>query len=183
MQSSEWLHSQLLQVPPIRARSKCRRSKAAKDGYVGITMVTGQQWLDFAAMVDCPELTEIRSCVSRSADGSTATHPRTIGRGWPNAPSPRSSSWASCSGCRSRRWATVPPSAMDGLRDRTRRVRRNPAGFHQPRTPWLMSDARPRRSPAPALGEATTRVPWPAKRIEPPSVTAGCRSPASASST
>ena len=31
----------------------------AKDGYVGITMVTGQQWLDFAAMVDCPEFTEI----------------------------------------------------------------------------------------------------------------------------
>ena len=31
----------------------------AYDGYVGISMVTGQQWLDFAAMVDCPELTEI----------------------------------------------------------------------------------------------------------------------------
>ena len=31
----------------------------AKDGYVGISMVTGQQWLDFAAMVDCPEFTEI----------------------------------------------------------------------------------------------------------------------------
>lgn len=33
--------------------------RAAKDGYVGITMVTGQQWLDFAAMVECPQFEEI----------------------------------------------------------------------------------------------------------------------------
>src|ERR1700753_622232 len=39
---------------------------------------------------------------------------------------------------------------------------RNPAGFHQPRTPWLMSRCRPAplRS-APALGEADTTEPWP----------------------
>ena len=43
MQSGEWLHSHLLQVPSI---------EAVKDDYIGITMVTRQQWLDFAAMVD-----------------------------------------------------------------------------------------------------------------------------------
>ena len=59
MQSSEWLHSQLLQVPPVPRTIEVPSIEPAKDGYVGITMVTGQQWLDFAAMVDCPELTEI----------------------------------------------------------------------------------------------------------------------------
>jgi len=59
MQSGEWLHSQLLQVPPVSRTVEVPSIEPAKDGYVGITMVTGQQWLDFAAMVDCPELTEI----------------------------------------------------------------------------------------------------------------------------
>ena len=59
MQSSEWLHSQLLKVPPIRRSVEVPSIEEASDGYVGISMVTGQQWLDFAAMVDCPELTEI----------------------------------------------------------------------------------------------------------------------------
>ena len=59
MQSGEWLHSQLLGVPPIRRSVEVPSIEPAKDGYVGISMVTGQQWLDFAAMVDCPEFTEI----------------------------------------------------------------------------------------------------------------------------
>ncbi|MGO8770724.1 CoA transferase, partial [Mycobacterium sp.] len=59
MQSSEWLHSRLLRVPPIRRTLEVPSIEPAKDGYVGITMVTGQQWLDFAAMVECPQLEEI----------------------------------------------------------------------------------------------------------------------------
>ncbi|MGA8328041.1 MAG: CoA transferase, partial [Mycobacterium sp.] len=59
MQSGEWLHSQLLQVPPVSRTVEVPSIEPAKDGYVGITMVTGQQWLDFAAMVDCAELTEL----------------------------------------------------------------------------------------------------------------------------
>ena len=59
MQSGEWLHSQLLQAPPVLRTIEVPSIEPAKDGYVGITMVTGQQWLDFAAMVDCAELTEI----------------------------------------------------------------------------------------------------------------------------
>ena len=59
MQSSEWLHSRLLEVPPIRRSIEVPSIEEASDGYVGISMVTGQQWLDFAAMVDCAELTEI----------------------------------------------------------------------------------------------------------------------------
>ncbi len=59
MQSSEWLHSQLLQRPPVTRSVEVPSIEPAKDGYVGIAMVTGQQWLDFAAMVDCPEFTEI----------------------------------------------------------------------------------------------------------------------------
>src|SRR2546428_276170 len=52
---------------------------------------------------------------------------------------------------------------MAYMRDRGVFVR-NPAGFHQPRTPWLMSRCRP--APlrgAPALGAANDERPW-AKR-------------------
>ena len=59
MQSGEWLHSQLLQKPPIKRSVEVPSIEPAKDGFVGISMVTGQQWLDFAAMVECPEFTEI----------------------------------------------------------------------------------------------------------------------------
>ena len=59
MQSGEWLHSQLLQAPHVRRSVEVPSIEPAKDGFVGISMVTGQQWLDFAAMVDCPEFTEV----------------------------------------------------------------------------------------------------------------------------
>src|SRR6202012_5448417 len=45
----------------------------------------------------------------------------------------------------------------------------NPAGFHQPRTPWLMSRCEPaslRR--APALGEADGTEPWPPRKYPAP---------------
>ena len=41
MQSSEWLHAQLLRVPPVRRTTEVPTIEPAKDGYVGITMVTG----------------------------------------------------------------------------------------------------------------------------------------------
>ncbi|MCP9273028.1 CaiB/BaiF CoA-transferase family protein [Mycolicibacterium arenosum] len=58
MQSSEWLHTHLLQVGPITRSVEVPSIVAAKDGFVGMTFITGQQWHDFAAMVECPELSE-----------------------------------------------------------------------------------------------------------------------------
>lgn len=58
MQSSEWLHTHLLQVGPIRRSVEVPSIVAAKDGFVGMTFITGQQWHDFAAMVECPELSQ-----------------------------------------------------------------------------------------------------------------------------
>ena len=111
MQSSEWLHSQLLRVPPVRRTLEVPSIEPAKDGYVGITMVTGQQWLDFVAMVESHSSGRSNSCNFRSADGTTATSSgsRSV-PGWPKEPSRRSSSSVNYSGCRSRRWATAPPS-------------------------------------------------------------------------
>ncbi|GBE68185.1 CoA transferase [Mycobacterium sp. MFM001] len=162
MQSSEWLHSQLLRVPPVTRTVEVPSIEPAKDGYVGITMVTGQQWLDFAAMVECPELTEIPQLRFQ------------IGR------------WEYRDFIRERigPWLSertvdeivelgqlfrLPIAALGNgstIRDmaymRQRGVFvRNPAGFHQPRTPWLMSRCRPAplRS-APTLGEADIETPW-----------------------
>jgi crotonobetainyl-CoA:carnitine CoA-transferase CaiB-like acyl-CoA transferase len=162
MQSSEWLHSQLLQVPPIRRSIEVPSIEEASDGYVGISMVTGQQWLDFAAMVDCQELTEIpdlRFQIGRW-DYRDWIHER-IGP-WmrertvdeivelgqlfrlPIAPLGNGS--------------TIPQ--MDHLRERGVYVD-NPAGFRQPRAPWLMSAAAPAPvRPAPAVGEADGETLW-----------------------
>ncbi len=55
----EWLHTHLLKVGPIKRSVEVPSIEQAKDGFVGMTIITGQQWLDFTAMVDCPELAEL----------------------------------------------------------------------------------------------------------------------------
>ena len=162
MQSSEWLHSQLLKVPPIRRSVEVPSIEETSDGYVGISMVTGQQWLDFAAMVDCPELTEIpdlrfqigrwdyrdwiRERIGPWMRERTVDEVVEIGQLFrlPIAPLGNGS--------------TIPQ--MDHLRERGVFID-NPAGFRQPRAPWLMSAAAqaPVR-PAPALGEADGESLW-----------------------
>ncbi|MCV7398805.1 CoA transferase [Mycobacterium fragae] len=167
MQSSEWLHSQLLAVPPITRTVEVPSIEPAKDGYVGITMVTGQQWLDFAAMVECPELIEIPQLRFQ------------IGR-WEYRDFIRE---------RIRPWLAertvdeivelgqlfrLPIAALGNgstIRDmayvRERGVFvRNPAGFHQPRSPWLMSRCRPAAlRGAPVAGEANNEPPWPKREL------------------
>ena len=163
MQSGEWLHSQLLRTPPVSRTVEVPSIEPAKDGYVGITMVTGQQWLDFAAMVDCPELTEnpqlsfqigrweyrdlIRERIRPWLAERTVEEVVELGQLF------RLPIAALGNG------ATIRETAYS--RDRGAFVR-NPAGFHQPRTPWLMSRCEPAalRS-APALGEADSTTPWP----------------------
>ncbi|OBG89256.1 acyl-CoA transferase [Mycobacterium sp. E3298] len=156
MQSSEWLHSQLLRVPPVRRTLEVPSIEPAKDGYVGITMVTGQQWLDFVAMVECPQLEEIEQLRFQ------------IGR------------WAYRDLIREQigPWLAertveeivelgqlfrLPIAALGNgstIREMEYVTQRgafvaNPAGFHQPRAPWLMSECAPAPPRvAPALGEA-----------------------------
>lgn len=140
MQSSEWLHSQLLRVPPISRTTEVPSIEPAKDGYVGITMVTGQQWLDFLAMVECPQLEEIEQLRFQ------------IGRwGYRDLIREQIGPWLA-----ERTVAEIvelgqlfrlPIAALGNgatIRDTEYATERgvfqpNPAGFHQPRPPWLMS--------------------------------------------
>jgi crotonobetainyl-CoA:carnitine CoA-transferase CaiB-like acyl-CoA transferase len=174
MQSSEWLHSQLLKVPPIRRSVEVPSIEEASDGYVGISMVTGQQWLDFAAMVDRPELTEIpdlrfqigrwdyrdwiRARIGPWMRERTVAEIVELGQLFrlPIAPLGNGS--------------TIPQ--MDHLRERGVYID-NPAGFRQPRAPWLMSVARqPSVRPAPVLGEADSEPLWRPRESAVPTTTA-----------
>ncbi len=170
MQSGEWLHSQLLQAPPVSRTIEVPSIEPAKDGYVGFTMVTGQQWLDFAAMVDCAELTEnpqlrfqigrweyrdfIRERIRPWLAERTVAEIVELGQlfrlpiaGLGNG-------------------ATIRDMAY--MTEREVFVR-NPAGFHQPRTPWLMSRCRPASlRGAPALGEANGTETWSKRQAGPP---------------
>jgi crotonobetainyl-CoA:carnitine CoA-transferase CaiB-like acyl-CoA transferase len=169
MQSSEWLHSQLLARPPVKRSVEVPSIEPAKDGYVGISMVTGQQWLDFAAMVDCPEFTEVpqlrfqigrwdyRDWIRERIDPwmrqRTVDEIVELGALFrlPLAPLGNGS--------------TIPD--MDHLRTRGVYID-NPAGFRQPRAPWLMSAAAqaPVRAAA-AVGDADGISLWEARRSTP----------------
>ncbi|HKI42319.1 MAG TPA: CoA transferase, partial [Mycobacterium sp.] len=151
MQSSEWLHSGLLRVPPIRRTLEVPSIEPAKDGYVGITMVTGQQWLDFAAMVECPQLEEIEQLRFQIGRWQYRDLIRELIRPWL---AERTVEEIVGLGQLFR----LPIAALGNgstIRD-TEYARqrgafvRNPAGFHQPRPPWLMSVC----APAPPRGTA-----------------------------
>ncbi|MGO8966560.1 CaiB/BaiF CoA transferase family protein [Mycobacterium sp.] len=170
MQSGEWLHSQLLQAPPVSRTVEVPSIEPAKDGYIGITMVTGQQWLDFAAMVDCPELTEIPQLSFQIGRWEYREFIRERIRPWLAERTVeeivelgqlfRLPIAALGNG------ATIRDTAY--ARERGTFVR-NPAGFHQPRTPWLMSRCKP--APlrgAPSLGEADNTKPWPKREYRVP---------------
>ena len=162
MQSSEWLHSQLLRVPPIRRTLEVPSIEPAKDGYVGITMVTGQQWLDFVAMVACPRLEEIeqlrfqigrwdyrdliREQIGPWMAQRTVDEIVELGQLFRLPIAPLGNG------------ATIRD--MEYMTDRGVFVR-NPAGFHQPRPPWLMSACAPAplRGTAP-IGAANDESPW-----------------------
>ncbi|ORB76333.1 CoA transferase [Mycobacterium scrofulaceum] len=163
MQSSEWLHSQLLRVPPIRRTLEVPSIEPARDGYVGITMVTGQQWLDFVAMVECPQLGEIEQLrfqigrwayrdLIREQVGPWLAE-RTVEEIVELGQLFRLPIAALGNG------STIRD--MEYVRERGAFVR-NPAGFHQPRAPWLMSTCAPAPPrDTPALGEANGENPWP----------------------
>ncbi|MCV7380472.1 CoA transferase [Mycobacterium alsense] len=162
MQSSEWLHSQLLRVPPVRRTLEVPSIEPAKDGYVGITMVTGQQWLDFVAMVECPQLEEIEQLrfqigrwayrdLIREQIGPWLAE-RTVDEIVELAQLFRLPIAALGNG------STIRD--LDYVRQRKVFVR-NPAGFHQPRPPWVMSACGPAPLGAtPAVGEADGESPW-----------------------
>ncbi|AYE97010.1 CoA transferase [Mycobacterium paragordonae] len=162
MQSSEWLHSQLLRVPPVRRTLEVPSIVPAKDGYVGITMVTGQQWLDFAAMVECPQFEEIPQLRFQ------------IGR-WEY----RDFIYESIGPWMAERTVAeivelgqlfrLPIAALGNgatIRDMEYMTERgvfieNPAGFHQPRAPWLMAECGPAPvRETPALGAGNDESPW-----------------------
>lgn len=155
MQSGEWLHSALLRVGPVRRSVEVPSIEPAKDGYVGMSMVTGQQWLDFAAMVECPELTEIpqlqfqigrwdfrdwiRERIGPWMRERTVDEIVELGQLFRLPVAPIGNG------------ATIPQ--MDHLRERGVYVD-NPAGFPQPRAPWRMSAAAPAPvRPAPAVDD------------------------------
>jgi len=144
MQSSAWLQTRLLGVPPVGRTLEVPSIEPARDGYVGITMVTGQQWLDFAAMVGCPQLEEIEQLRFQIGRWQYRDMIREQIRPWL---AERTVEEIVELGQLFR----LPIAALGNghtIRDTDYAKQRgvfvaNPAGFHQPRQPWLMSDCAP----------------------------------------
>lgn len=140
MQSGEWLHSQLLRVPPVTRTVEVPSIERARDGYVGITLVTGQQWLDFAAMVQCPQLEEIPQLRFQIGRWEYRDRIRELIGAWFAEHTVEEIVELG-------QLFRLPIAALGNgatIRDTDHATERgifvrNPAGFHQPRPPWLMS--------------------------------------------
>nr|MDP9167801.1 CoA transferase [Actinomycetota bacterium] len=59
MQTFGWLRKDVAGLQSFARTTEVPSIESAKDGYVGVSMATDQQWLDFCAMVDCPQLADI----------------------------------------------------------------------------------------------------------------------------
>jgi crotonobetainyl-CoA:carnitine CoA-transferase CaiB-like acyl-CoA transferase len=156
MQAFEWLHVRLMDLPSFARSIEVPSIEPAKDGWVGTSMVTGQQWQDFATMVGQPVLAEDKELGYQLGRWPRRREVYDLIRPWfaertveeivetaslfriPMAPLGNG--------------ASIPD--MDHFVERGV-FRRNPAGFRQPRPPW-------RLSPRPVAGEVPERAPAPA---------------------
>jgi crotonobetainyl-CoA:carnitine CoA-transferase CaiB-like acyl-CoA transferase len=59
MQVFSWLRKELMLLEVLGRSTEVPSVERATDGYVGISMATGQQWQDFCAMVECPDLADV----------------------------------------------------------------------------------------------------------------------------
>jgi len=145
MQSSEWLHVALMDLPGFSRSVEVPSIERASDGWVGFTMVTAQQWDDFATMVGQPVLAtdpELRLQLGRwprRAEVEAAIAPwlsaRTVDEVVEEATLFRLPVATLGNG------ATV--TGEDHFVERGVFFRQ-PAGFRQPRPPWRMAEVAPR---------------------------------------
>jgi crotonobetainyl-CoA:carnitine CoA-transferase CaiB-like acyl-CoA transferase len=160
MQSYEWLHLTLMQLDTYARSIEVPGIEPAKDGWVGLSLLTGQQWLDFASMVGQPVLAlDPQLAVQlgrwpRREEVYELIHPwlaeRTVDEVVELASLYRIPVAHLGNG------ATV--AAMDHFVARGTFVTA-PSGRTQPRPPWLMSSAKaapPQAAPSP--GQHTSEV-------------------------
>ncbi len=193
MQGHEWLHASLMGLREFTRSVEIPSIEPAKDGWVGMSMVTGQQWRDFATMVEQPQLVDDPElCLQlgrwpRRNEVYALIHPwlaaRTVAEVVDLASLFRVPMAALGNG------ATIPE--MDHFVARRVFVD-NPAGFRQPRPPWQMSrcdpaplraapdlgshhapdtSSKPAASPAPAPAPAQAPAQAPASATGPPAGT------------
>jgi crotonobetainyl-CoA:carnitine CoA-transferase CaiB-like acyl-CoA transferase len=160
MQSYEWLHTTLMQLEHYARSIEVPGIEPTKDGWVGLSLLTGQQWLDFASMVGQPILAEDPQLAvqlgrwPRREEVYALIHPwlaeRTVDEVVELASLYRIPVAHLGNG------ATV--ATMDHFVSRGTFVTA-PAGWTQPRPPWIMSgtESAPAAS-APAAGQHTSDV-------------------------
>jgi crotonobetainyl-CoA:carnitine CoA-transferase CaiB-like acyl-CoA transferase len=162
MQSSEWLHTHLLKVGPIQRSVEVPSIVAAKDGFVGMTFITGQQWLDFTAMVECPELGELPELKFQLGRWGHRDRIHELIGPWMRAHTV--AEIVELGELFRLPMAALGTGATVTEQDhfRAREVySRNEAGLLAPRPPWRMTLAAPAApAQAPALGEADTGSGW-----------------------
>lgn len=162
MQSSEWLHTHLLQVGPIRRSVEVPSIVAAKDGFVGMTFITGQQWHDFATMVECPELSEHPDFTFQL--GRWGHREAILGRIGPWMRAHTVAEIVELGELFRLPMAAIGTGATVTEQDHfvARGVfQPNASGLLAPRPPWRMTSAQPAATaPAPAIGEAGTGPSW-----------------------
>jgi crotonobetainyl-CoA:carnitine CoA-transferase CaiB-like acyl-CoA transferase len=140
MQAFEWLHVRLMDLPGFARSIEVPSIEPAKDGWVGTSMVTGQQWLDFAAMVGQAKLAEDRELRFQLGRWPRRQEVYELIRPWFAARTVQeiveTASLFRIPMAPLGNGACIP--GMDHFVERGV-FQPNPAGFRQPRRPWRMS--------------------------------------------
>jgi crotonobetainyl-CoA:carnitine CoA-transferase CaiB-like acyl-CoA transferase len=169
MQVFSWLRKELMLLEVLSRSTEVPSVERAKDGYVGISMATGQQWQDFCSMVECPDLADIpelrfqvgrweqRDLIRARTADFFATH--TVADIVELAALFRIPMTAIGNG------ETLP--GMDHFVARGSFLH-HPAGFRAPAPPWRMNRTPPLPpAPPPALGDTELTAAWPPRERQP----------------
>ena len=167
MQVYGWLRKDVMGLESFARSTEVPSIEPAKDGYVGVSMATDQQWLDFCEMVDCPQLAELHSLRYQLGRWKQRDMIREAIGPWLRARTVDQIVELAAA----HRIPMAPIGNGATLADMSHFAQRgtfvdNPAGFRQPRPPWLMSRAAARPvATAPVLGEAGGRIDelWPTR--------------------
>jgi len=171
MQTFGWLRTDVAAMKSFQRSTEVPSIEPAKDGYVGVSMATDQQWLDFCEMIDSPPLAEIPEFRYQLGRWQRRDEVREAIQPWFAARTVDEITELAAA-------HRIPVAAIGNgatLCDFSHFAQRkafvdNPAGFRQPRPPWLMSEASPRPvASAPGLGEASDRIDelWPPRTSTP----------------
>ncbi|MCH2169195.1 CoA transferase [Myxococcota bacterium] len=156
-QTFQYIHAQLEPGVPLARNVEVPSVEPAADGWVGFSLITGQQWKDFSLMIEQPEMGEDENLLAAHLRFEQMDRILEAVHAWTREHSVEEV-------LEKAEMMRVPVAPVGNgstlLKTDHFRARKvfteNPAGFSQPRVPYRLGVGEPRAfEPAPRLGQHT----------------------------